>query len=114
MPSVEVYAQGSRIIVRVTWEVESVPGSLNYDTPTDPTTVVFTARRRTPDGALLAATTHTFGVGGSGVSKFATGVFEFTHEPDPGRWYVHAQGTGTAYGAADVEYEIDSSRALAA
>lgn len=114
MLSIEVYAQGSKIIVRVTWEIESVPGSLEYDTPTDPTTVVYTARQRTPAGALQAATTHTYGVGGSGVTKVSTGVFEFTHEPTPGRWYVHAQGTGTAHGGADVVYEIDESGALAA
>lgn len=111
--AIEVYTQGNKIIVRATWEIESVPASGDYDTPTDPTTVTFTARRRTPDGALEAAEAFVFGAD-SEVSKISDGVFEFAHVPEPGRWYVHAQGTNAAHGAERVTYEIDESEALAA
>ena len=110
--SVEVFDQGDKIIVRATWKTESVSGSENYDTVTDPTTVVFTVRRRNTSGQLLTATTHTFPA--ADVVKISTGVFEFSHVPDPGKWYVHAQGTGAAHGAGKVSYEIDESEALAA
>ena len=112
MPSIEVFDQGDKIIVRATWEIESVPGSQDYDTPTDPTTVTFTARRRNLEGRLEAATEYE--LADPEVVKISDGVFEFTHEPEPGKWYVHAQGTGAAHGAAKVEYELDESEALAA
>ena len=109
---VESFVQGARMITRVTWEIESVPGSEDYDTPTDPTTVVFTARRRNPEGRLEAAVEYE--LADPEVTKISDGVFEFTHEPEPGKWYVHAQGTGAAHGSAKVEYEIEDSEALAA
>lgn len=110
--SIEVFDEGDKIIVRATWKTESVAGSENYNTVTDPTTVVFTARRRLPDGTLAAATTHTYPA--ADVVKISVGVYEFSHIPTPGKWFVHAQGTGTAHGAGRVEYEIDASEALAA
>lgn len=112
MADIEVFDQGDKIIVRATFNTESIPGSENYNTPTDPTTVVFTARRRNSAGQMQPATTHTYPT--ADVVRIAPGVFEFSHVPDPGKWYVHAQGTGTAHGAGRVEYEIDESEALAA
>lgn len=111
--TVESFPQGTKMITRVTWEIESVAGSMVYDTPTDPSTVVFTARRRNLAGRLEDSTTYTFGVD-SEVQKIDDGIFEFAHEPEPGKWYVDAQGTGAAHGAAVDEYEIDESVARAA
>lgn len=113
MAGVEVYVEGNKIIVRATWETESVPASGDYDTATDPTTVTFTARRRTPAGTLEAATSYVFGVA-SEVTKVSTGIYEFAFVPEPGRWDVHAQGTDAAHGSARVTFEIDESDALAA
>lgn len=111
--SVEQFLRGNKMIVRATWETESVPASGNYNTPTDPTTVVFTARQRNAAGAWQTATAYTFGVAAE-VTKVSTGVFEFAFVPAPGRWAVHAQGTGTAEGSGRVTFEIDESEALAA
>jgi hypothetical protein len=113
VPAIEVYTEGNKIIVRATWETESVPGSEEYDTPTDPTTVTFTARRRTPAGQWEDGEAYVFGTDGE-VTKVSTGVFEFASVPDPGRWAVHAQGTGNAHGSDEIEFEIDASQALAA
>lgn len=111
--AIEVYTQGNRIIVRATWETESVPASGDYDTPTDPIPVAFTARRRSPAGQFEDATEYVFGTDAE-VTRVSTGVFEFAHEPLPGRWFIHAQGGGPAYAAEKVEYEIDASEAIAA
>lgn len=112
--SVEVFLRGTKVIVRATWKTESVAASGNYDTPTDPTTVVFTARQRNAAGAWQAATAYTFGVA-SEVTKVSTGVFELAlTSPAVGRWAVHAQGTGAAEGSGRVTFEIDESEALAA
>lgn len=113
MTTVETFMQGSKMIVRVTFETESVPGSMEYDTLTDPSTVTFTARRRNPDGRYEEATAYVYGID-SEAQRVSQGVFEFAHEPDPGRWTVHVQGTGNAYGAVEATYEIEESEALAA
>lgn len=112
--TVEVFLRGNKIIVRATWKIESVPGSENYNTPTDPTTVVFTARQRNAAGVWQAATPYTFG-SSSEVTKVSTGVFELSlTSPAVGRWAVHAQGTGAAHGSGRATFEIDESEALAA
>ena len=108
MTTIEVFVRGNKIITRATWKTESVPASGNYDTLTDPTTVVFSARLR---GAVK--TDYTFGVA-SEVTKVSVGIYELTLVPAVGRWWVHAQGTGAAYGAGRVTFEIDESEALAA
>lgn len=113
MAGIETYVEGGKLIVRATWETESVPASGDYDTPTDPTTVTFTARRRTPQGVLEAATAYVFGTDAE-VTKVSTGVYELAFVPEPGRWAVHAQGTDAAHGSARVTFEIDESEALAA
>ena len=111
--AIKVYTEGNRIIVRATWKTESVPGSQEYDTLTDPTTVTFTARRRNLAAKLGVATAYVFPTDPE-VTKVSVGIFEFAHEPEPGRWYVHAQGTGAAQASEKIEYEIDASEALAA
>lgn len=111
--TIDVFTRGNKIIVRAEWRTESVAGSGTYDTLTDPTTITFTARQRTLAGLLQAAVAYVFGVAPE-VTKVATGIYEFAHVPAPGRWYVHAQGTGAAQGAEKVTYEIDESEALAA
>lgn len=113
MSVVEVYLQGNQMIARATWQTESVAGSGDYNTLTDPTVVTFTARRRTPAGTLEAAISYVFGVA-SEVTKASTGIFELKFVPAPGRWYIHAQGTGAAYGSERAVFEIDESEALAA
>lgn len=108
MTSIEVFVQGTKVIVRASWRTESVPASGNYDTLTDPTTVTFTAKERSGTG-----TSYAFGVA-SEVTKVSVGIYEFAKALAPGRWYVHAQGTGTAEGAGRVEFDVDVSKALAA
>lgn len=110
--SIDVYLRGNKIIVRATWKTEAVAGSEVYNTPTDPTTVFFKALRRLPDGTMAAATTHTYPA--ADVVKLSTGVYEFSHSPLAGRWWIHAQGTGVAEGAAEAVYDIRESEALAA
>jgi hypothetical protein len=105
---IEVFVRGNKIITRATWKTESVPASGNYDTLTDPTTVVFSARSR---GA--AKTDYTYPASPE-ATKVSTGIYELTLTPAVGRWWVHAQGTGTAYGSGRVTFEIDESEALAA
>ncbi len=107
MVSVEVYLRGSKIIVRASWKIESVAASENYDTLADPTTVVFSARL-----GSAAKTDYTYP--SAEVTKVSVGIYELAFIPAVGRWYVHAQGTGTAYGAGRVTFQIDESEALAA
>lgn len=107
------WPEGNKMITRASWRTESAPGSGDYDTLTDPTAVVFTARRRRPDGRFDPATDYEFGVDAE-VTRVSVGVYEFAHVPAPGRWHIHAQGTGAAQGAERDTYEIDHSEALAA
>lgn len=108
MPEIELFVRGNKIIARATWKTESVAGSKNYDTLSDPTTVTFTARKR---GA--AATAYVY-LTASEVTRVSLGIFELAFVPAAGHWWVHAQGTGTAQGAGRVTFEIDESEALAA
>lgn len=110
---IEVFLQGTKVIVRATWKTESVPASGDYNTLTDPTTITFSARRRKPDGSMEAKTDYVFGVA-SEITKVSTGTYEFAKALAVGRWYVHAQGTGVAEGSGRVSFEIDESEALAA
>jgi hypothetical protein len=111
--SIEIWLEGSQVKARATWLTESVPASLDYDTPTDPTTVTFTARQRKSDGTMEDATEYVYDTD-SEVARIDDGVFELTIVPTPGRWYLHAQGTDAAYGSARATFEIDASEALAA
>ncbi len=107
MVSVDVYLRGSKIIVRATWKIESVAASENYDTVAVPTTVVFSAK-------LRGATKTDYTYPSSEVTKVSVGIYELAFIPAVGRWFVHAQGTGTAHGSGRVTFEIDESEALAA
>ncbi len=108
MPTnIEVFVRGSKIIARATWKIESVAASLNYDTVADPTTVVFSAK-------LRGATKTDYTYPSAEVTKVSVGIYELAFIPAVGRWYVHAQGSGSAHGSGRVTFEIDESEALAA
>jgi hypothetical protein len=98
----EVLVEGNKRIVRASFRVPDGAGVL-----TDPTTVTFTARKR---GA--ASEDYIFGTD-SEVAKFATGVFDFTFAPAEGTWAIHAQGTGTAHAAGEVQFIVSRAEALA-
>lgn len=107
MTDIEVFLRGNKIITRATWKTESVAASGNYDTLTDPTTVVFSAR-------LRGATKTDYTYPSAEVTKVSAGIFELALTPAVGRWYIHAQGTTAAQGSGRVTFEIDESEALAA
>lgn len=102
MADLSVFMRGNKIVVRGEWRVPNTAGAL-----TDPTTVTFTARLR---GA--AATPYVYAVDAE-VTRVSVGIFEFARVPAEGTWSVHAQGTGAAYAAGEIEFVIDHSRALA-
>lgn len=96
------YLEGNKVKVTATFKVPDENGVL-----TDPAAVTFTARAR---GA--AKTAYVFGVA-SEVTKSSTGIYVFTFVPVIGHWWVHVQGTGAAYAAAELEFDIDDAKALA-
>jgi hypothetical protein len=68
----------------------------------DPTTVSFRVRK--PDRSV---TTHTYGVGGSGVTKLATGRYYLDVAlDDPGTYIVRAECAGTYQGAAELRQAV--------
>jgi hypothetical protein len=75
------WMEGNQIVVHGEWRVPDEQGPL-----TDPTNVVFTARR---------------------------GVYELRLVPAPGVWRVHVQGTGAAHAADEIAFRIENSGALA-
>lgn len=103
MPTLSVYTQGNEIVVRAEFRVPDDAGVL-----TDPSTVTFTARKRSDTG-----TAYEYGTD-SEVTRSSAGIFLLTFIPGPGHWYVHVQGTGTAHAAEKIEFDIDESEALAA
>lgn len=104
--ALNVYRRGNLVITHGEWRVPDEAGTL-----TDPTTVVFTARRRgdTP-------TPYTYGTDPE-VTRVSAGIFELaldhTASDQVGDWCVHAQGTGDAHAADDIDYKILPSGALA-
>ena len=107
--ALSVYVRGNKVITRAEWRVPDEDGTL-----TDPTTIVFTARRRGDDPTVY---TYASPGGPPELTKAATGIYELAlvHDgaDDVGNWAVHAQGTGDAYAAGEIEYEIKKSGALA-
>lgn len=109
MTQIAARVEGNKWIITAEWRVPDEAGPL-----TDPTTVVFTATRlhqASSDGSD-AATTYTYLVAAE-VTRAAAGIFKLTFVPAAGRWAVHAQGTGAAYGAGEVEFTVSESKALA-
>lgn len=103
MATLSVYTQGNEIVVRAEFRVPDDEGVL-----TDPSTVTFTARRRSDTATPYLYLTD------SEVTRTSAGIFLLTFLPTPGHWYVHCQGTGTAHAAEKIEFDIDASEALAA
>lgn len=97
--------EGTKAVVRAEFRVPDDVGVL-----TDPTAVTFTARRRL-SGQLQTPTPYAFGTA-SEVTKVSTGIYELTFTPAEGTWYVHVQGTGAAYAAAEVTFVIEHAEAL--
>jgi hypothetical protein len=110
----EVLVEGNQRIVRAVFRVPDENGVL-----TDPSTVVFTARRRREkgdDAADYAPTVYTFGIDPE-VTKTVgvpTGSFDFKFTPTQGTWWVHVQGTGAATAAGEIGFVVDRAEALVA
>ncbi len=100
--AIDVWMEGNKVVVHAEWRVPDDAGPL-----TDPTDVIFTARR-----ADDASASYSYGVDAE-VTKLSTGIFEFKYVPDPGVWRVHVQGTGNAHAADEVAFKIEKSGALA-
>jgi hypothetical protein len=98
--------EGNERVVRVSFRVPDDDGTL-----TDPTTVTFTARRR--QGAIIDdPVVYVYGTDDE-VEKESTGIFVLTFVPTAGRWTVHAQGTGNCHAAAEIDFQVNESAALA-
>ena len=100
--SLNVWMEGNQVVVHAEWRVPDATGIL-----TDPTTVVYTARR-----ADDSPTAYTYGVA-TQVTRVSAGIFELRIVPASGVWRVHVQGTGAAYAAEEISFKIDKSGALA-
>ncbi len=98
----DVWMEGNQLVVHGEWRVPDEAGPL-----TDPTTVVFTARRQDDP-----PTTYTYGTSLE-VTRLSAGVYELRFIPAPGVWRVHVQGTGTAHAASEISFKIQNSGALA-
>lgn len=75
----------------------------------DPDTVTFTVKRQT---TADTATTYVYGTAAE-ATRESLGVYLLTIEPGEGNWHVHCQGTGAAYAADEISFEIRHSRVLA-
>lgn len=113
MADLEVLVEGNRRIVRAAFRVPADDTGVL----TDPTTVVFTARKRKQAGDVAAAyapTTYTFPTAEvARTPGVAVGSYDFTFLPGEGTWAVHVQGTGAAYAAGEVAFVVDRAEALA-
>lgn len=109
MTQIAARVEGNKWITTVEFRVPDENGTL-----TDPTTVVFTATRlnRTASDAGDTPTDYTYGTDPE-VTRDSAGIYKFALVPADGRWAVHAQGTGAAYGAAEIEFVVTKSKALA-
>lgn len=114
LPCLKAFMQGSMVVVEAEVWVPNPGVDLSEQDPdptnatlTDPTTVVYTARK---DGAGTAST-YTYGVEPE-VTRVSVGVFELRIVPVPGLWTVHVQGTGAAYAADDIRFRITPSGAF--
>ena len=113
MADIEVLVEGNRRIVRAAFRVPADDTGVL----TDPTTTVFTARKRKQQGdapSAYAPTTYTFPTAEvQRTPGVPTGSFDFTFLPAEGTWAVHVQGTGAAYAAGEVVFVVDRAEALA-
>jgi hypothetical protein len=102
----ETWIQGNVAVTTARWIVPPETG-----TPQDPTAVVFTVR----ENEALAGTEYEYGVDGEVERDTdADGPFYTLtlQHPTPGRFHVHAQGSGDAEGAGKTSYIIEASEAL--
>jgi hypothetical protein len=105
---VEVLVEGNQRIIRALFRVPDENGVL-----TDPTSVIFTARRRREVGDVpsdYAPTTYT--TGAAEFSHPSTGTFELKFTPKQGTWWVHVAGTGACTAAAEIGFVVDRAEAL--
>lgn len=104
-----IYQNGTAILVRETFGVETVPGDFTTFVPTDPTTVTFYLRD--PDNVV---TTYVFGVAPE-LTNPAVGVYIL--EPGAltlgGVWYYRAEGSGAVIATIEGELTILPSSVLA-
>ena len=110
MAQLEVLVEGNKRIVRATFRVPDEDGVL-----TDPTDVIFTARRRREPGdqpSAYAPTVYEFGTDPE-ATRESLGIFRLTLEPSEGTWAVHVQGTQAAHAAGEIAFVVDRAEALA-
>jgi hypothetical protein len=105
---VGVYQNGSAVLIRETFGVETIPGDFSTFVPTDPTTVTFSLRN--PYGAV---TTYVFGVDAE-LTNPSVGVYIL--DPGPldiaGVWPYRAAGTGDVVATIEGELTILPSSVL--
>lgn len=73
---------------------------------TDPTTITFKVEQ--PDGVLVTKT-----VPDPAIAKLQDGIYVLTYDPPvsgDGTYIARVEGTGTAKGAAELEFRVRSSR----
>jgi len=102
------YQNGSIVVVRETFGVETTPGDFSTFVPTDPTTVTFYLR-----DPRNVVTTYEFGVDAE-ITNPSTGVYLLQVGPLDigGSWYYRAEGTGAVVATIEGDFEVLASSVL--
>lgn len=104
-----VYQNGTEVIVRETFGIETTPGDFSTFVPTDPTTVTFYLRN-----PLGVVTTYIFGIAAE-VTNPSVGVYILdAGAPDIGGvWTYRATGSGAVVATIEGEFTVLPSSVLA-